>query len=216
MDGTLIDSESQTDEAIQFAMKELGITNASLDPYLTRGRTWSDITQFLISKYHLSLENTAHLENRLQLIWNQLTNEVKPIPGALDALQNASSFFSLGIVSSSPLSSIQNIMTRLNCIQFLAPNGMVGGDSVLHPKPSPEGFLLAASRLSTAPQTCLVFEDSLAGLEAARSAGMTSVSVLLKSAQREKCLASSDFCIEDYTQMDKQFWASLAEGVWNL
>ena len=48
----------------------------------------------------------------------------------------------------------------------------VGLEDVLHPKPHPEMFLLAAKKLGVKPSECIVFEDSLAGVTAARSAGM--------------------------------------------
>jgi HAD superfamily hydrolase (TIGR01509 family) len=44
-------------------------------------------------------------------------------------------------------------------------------------KPDPEAFLLAANRLGVAPETCLVFEDTEMGIQAARAAGMASVRV---------------------------------------
>lgn len=50
-------------------------------------------------------------------------------------------------------------------------------DDVAHPKPAPDLFLEAAERLGTAPQDCLVFEDSQQGIQAARNAGMQVVDV---------------------------------------
>ncbi|WP_029605772.1 HAD family hydrolase [Kozakia baliensis] len=50
-------------------------------------------------------------------------------------------------------------------------------EEVQHPKPAPDLFLLAAKRLNTSPEDCLVFEDSDEGLEAARNAGMQVVDV---------------------------------------
>jgi HAD superfamily hydrolase (TIGR01509 family) len=44
-------------------------------------------------------------------------------------------------------------------------------------KPDPEAFLLAASRLSVAPENCLVFEDTEMGIQAATAAGMASVKI---------------------------------------
>ena len=48
----------------------------------------------------------------------------------------------------------------------------VTGDEVLHGKPAPDLFLLAADRLGVSPESCVVFEDAPAGLEAAVRAGM--------------------------------------------
>ena len=44
-------------------------------------------------------------------------------------------------------------------------------------KPDPEGFLLAAARLGVPPETCLVFEDTEMGIQAATAAGMASVRI---------------------------------------
>ncbi|EDO25650.1 predicted protein, partial [Nematostella vectensis] len=54
----------------------------------------------------------------------------------------------------------------------------VGGDEVLEPKPRPEGFLTCAGILGVEPSRCLVFEDSLAGVTAAKAAGMMCVLIL--------------------------------------
>ena len=54
---------------------------------------------------------------------------------------------------------------------------MVDGTMIVHTKPDPEIFLLAASRLNINPTDCLVFEDAEAGVEAAIRAGMKCVGV---------------------------------------
>ena len=50
---------------------------------------------------------------------------------------------------------------------------LVSGDEVENPKPAPDLFLECASRLGVSPEQCHVFEDSEAGLNAAREAGMS-------------------------------------------
>jgi HAD superfamily hydrolase (TIGR01509 family) len=54
---------------------------------------------------------------------------------------------------------------------------VVTAEDVTHGKPAPDMFLLAAERMGVAPADCVVFEDSVLGLEAARRAGMDSVLV---------------------------------------
>ena len=54
---------------------------------------------------------------------------------------------------------------------------VIGGDMVEHSKPHPEIFLKAAEALKTAPQACLVIEDSLMGIRAASEGGMIPVMV---------------------------------------
>jgi beta-phosphoglucomutase-like phosphatase (HAD superfamily) len=56
-------------------------------------------------------------------------------------------------------------------------DAVVTGDCVAHPKPAPDIFLEAARRLGVPPDGCLVLEDSLAGVRAARAAGMRVIAV---------------------------------------
>jgi beta-phosphoglucomutase-like phosphatase (HAD superfamily) len=58
-----------------------------------------------------------------------------------------------------------------------APQAIVGGDEGLPGKPEPAIFLEAARRLSADPKHCIVFEDTPAGIEAARRAGMRAVAM---------------------------------------
>ena len=54
---------------------------------------------------------------------------------------------------------------------------IVGGDEIINGKPAPDIYLKAAQKLGTAPECCMVFEDSLAGIESAWRAGMKPVMV---------------------------------------
>jgi beta-phosphoglucomutase len=56
-------------------------------------------------------------------------------------------------------------------------DAIVDGNDVTHAKPDPEVFLLAAEKLRVTPENCVVVEDSLAGIQAANIAGMTSVGI---------------------------------------
>lgn len=56
-------------------------------------------------------------------------------------------------------------------------DAVVTGNEVLHGKPDPEIFLLAARRLQVPPERCIVIEDSSAGVQAARRAGMRAIAV---------------------------------------
>jgi len=57
-------------------------------------------------------------------------------------------------------------------------DAIVGADQVANPKPAPDIFLRCAQLLGVKPDTCVVFEDSQLGLQAARSAGMKAIDVL--------------------------------------
>ena len=54
---------------------------------------------------------------------------------------------------------------------------IVAAEDYVNSKPAPDAFLLAAKRLGVRPETCLVFEDTDLGIQAAKAAGMASVRV---------------------------------------
>jgi len=67
---------------------------------------------------------------------------------------------------------------------------IVSAEDVHKGKPDPEVYLMAASRLGTSPERSIVVEDAVAGVEAARSAGMRSIGV----SRNGKHLASDLVC----------------------
>ena len=83
-------------------------------------------------------------------------------------------------------------------------DAIVDGTMITHTKPHPEIFLLAAHKLGVEPDSCVVFEDAEAGIEAAIAAGMKCVGVgspvLLKDANRVVS-ATSDFKINELSQL---------------
>ena len=81
----------------------------------------------------------------------------------------------MAIASSAPLENIQLILQRLGIDSFF--QAIVWGREVSEGKPSPQGFLLAARKLGVKPQDCVAIEDAVAGVAAAKGAGMKCVAV---------------------------------------
>jgi sugar-phosphatase len=66
---------------------------------------------------------------------------------------------------------------RLRMAGLPVPSVLVGAEDVLHGKPSPDVYLLAAAGLGVSPADCVVVEDAPAGIQAARAAGMRVVAL---------------------------------------
>jgi mannitol-1-/sugar-/sorbitol-6-phosphatase len=66
-------------------------------------------------------------------------------------------------------------LRRLAAAGLPVPDVLVSADDVEHGKPAPDCFLLAAERLGQPAGACLVFEDTVAGVQAADAAGMASI-----------------------------------------
>jgi beta-phosphoglucomutase family hydrolase len=80
------------------------------------------------------------------------------------------------IASSAPPLNIEAILAATNLTHHF--DALVSADEVEHGKPDPQIFLLAAGKLGTPPRRCVVVEDSPAGIEAGRRAGMSTIGVL--------------------------------------
>ncbi|ARQ71024.1 HAD-IA family hydrolase [Streptomyces marincola] len=101
------------------------------------------------------------------------TEGVVPIPGAgafLDAIEHAPH----ALVTSADSGLAR---ARMSAAGLRMPEVRITAESVSASKPDPEGFLKGAAELGIAPADCLVFEDSAAGIEAARAAGMRVIGV---------------------------------------
>ena len=79
-------------------------------------------------------------------------------------------------------------------------DAIVDGNDVTNAKPDPEVFLIAAQQLGSTPDNAIVFEDSVAGIQAANIAKMISIGI-----GDEKNLHEAKYIFEDFTQIENSF-----------
>lgn len=122
----------------------------------------------------------------------------------LDALDNLGIQYVLGSASkNAPL-----ILKQVGLYnRFL---GIVDGNSVNQAKPDPEVFLIGAKKLNLKPENCIVFEDAIAGIEAANRANMTSIGIGDK-----KTLSEADYNFNNLTEVSADFIEDLIENLEN-
>ncbi len=96
----------------------------------------------------------------------------------------------------------QPILEKVGLLSYF--ESIVDGNSVTKAKPDPEVFLIAASDLKMKPEDCIVFEDAVAGIQAANAANMISIGI-----GDDKILHEADYNFKDFTKMDKKFLRKL-------
>jgi beta-phosphoglucomutase len=111
------------------------------------------------------------------------------LPGALDALRELKARGIKTAVASNSRNAV-TIIEQVRIGQLL--DAIVDGHQIENSKPDPEVFLLAAKKVNTAPDHCLVVEDAVAGIESARRAGMKALGIGTKER-----LPNADIVIPD-------------------
>ncbi len=208
MDGTLIDSEPHTGAAVMELLADAGIDDPTLDTTDFYGRTWRAIADDLLDR-HPDLGDRCTpqtLDDRFRRLW--VEDPPPPIPGALDALEDARAHHRTAIATSSHRSSVTDLFARLPLRESF--DVIVAAEDFAHSKPHPECFLLAANKLGVDPATCLVFEDSLAGLRAAWAAGMRAVAITHRTPDVATARTLADLELPDYSALPKRFFEVIA------
>jgi beta-phosphoglucomutase len=115
----------------------------------------------------------SHLYPMKRQIFRDVALADPPISLETIAAIQAASTYKMAVITSSQRSEIESILQKTNLLQLMT--ACVYGDDTAKHKPSPEPYLLAVER--TQARSPLVFEDSDAGLESARAAGLDTVRV---------------------------------------
>jgi beta-phosphoglucomutase len=185
LDGTLIDSMPYHWEAWNDILAPLGY-HFSVDSFKpTIGlRNEEIVRDFLkLDRPQAEIEAIVHTkEERYRAI--MVERGLDLLPGVEHWITELSAHgWQHAIVTSAPRANVVAVMraTRLDRLV----DTIVCAEDVTLGKPDPQPFLLGASRLKVPPERCLVIEDSPAGLEAARQAGMKSIGVLTTHSRLE-------------------------------
>lgn len=174
-DGTLIDTMPLHFEAWSATLDPLGASFPEETFYAWGGVTAREIIERLNQQQGLSIpvDETVHIkEERYRL----LIPQAQPIVAVVEEVRR---FQSAGIpiaVASGGIREVVEESLRGTGL-FSLFQAIATANDVANGKPAPDVFLVAAERLGVAPDTCVVYEDADAGLEAARRAGMRAVDV---------------------------------------
>ncbi|WP_299213504.1 beta-phosphoglucomutase [uncultured Dokdonia sp.] len=126
-------------------------------------------------------------------------SEILPdVPRVLDYLIQKNQGIALGSASKNARPILERV-ALINKFQTI-----VDGNDVTAAKPDPEVFVKGAQALQTDAQHCIVFEDSIAGIQAANSAGMTSIGI-----GDANVLHEADHVFADFTGMSNDFLDTL-------
>ncbi len=138
-------------------------------------------------------------EEYLSYIKKMDASEILPdVPRVLDVLLQNEQGVALGSASK----NARPILEKVGLLMKF--QHIVDGNDVTAAKPDPEVFLLGAQKLGISPQDCIVFEDSIAGVQAANTAGMISIGI-----GEQEFLHEADHVFKDFTEISDRFLMDL-------
>ncbi|MDP2131059.1 MAG: HAD family hydrolase [Erythrobacter sp.] len=175
-DGVLVDSEVIHIAAELELLAQLGLVY-DRETYLTRfvGLSNSDFHAELQSDFVdlIGGDFPSDFGSRLDaLVWPRIEAELQPIDGVADLVQTYGGKVAVG--SSSPYAKLVRKLEITGLRSLFAPH-IYSVDHVRTGKPAPDLFLHSARWLEVDPSRCIVIEDSVHGISAARAAGMTPI-----------------------------------------
>jgi beta-phosphoglucomutase len=198
LDGVLIDSAPAHKQSwYDLAAKE-GYQMSDEFFYNTFGMQNYQILPMLAGR-DLSTEEIDRLSDWKEQRYREIFSESIKLAQGAERLFNElkAEGFSLAIGSSTPKANLDFVMEKLKIERYF--EAIVSKENVTRGKPAPDTFLAAAKMLSLKPENCIVIEDSLPGIEAAKAAGMT-VIALTTTRDREE-LTDADIIVNSLDEL---------------
>lgn len=202
LDGVIVDTAKYHFLAWQKLAKSIGINfsheqneqlkGVSRVKSLEKILAWGNKT---ISEDKFNALMASKNDDYLSFIAKMNHDEILPdVPKVLNYLKEQNQSISLGSASK----NARQILEKVDLLKQF--DAIVDGNDVSKAKPDPEVFLIAAKALNIKPEDCIVFEDSVAGVQAANTANMISIGIGEKSVLHE-----ADYVFSDFTEIDTAF-----------
>ena len=172
MDGVLVDSEPEYEHCIAAIMQRRGIAlpgNFAVDFFGVPSRK---TFEYLVEKYHLPETVEMLLEEEIADMHARFTQgEIPVVPHAFALMRSLKAAgYRIGIATSNYLENVQSTLINNDATGLVECISSVETTAAF--KPAPDVFLRTAQLLGAEPSRCVVFEDSRAGVQGAKAAGM--------------------------------------------
>lgn len=204
MDGVISDTQDILAVVERDMLKGQGIDMSAEE--ITRrfaGMSGKDIFTVIFSECNKDLSCIDKLiEERKIKTLDAVKGNVKEIPGTREFIDNLlNDNFRLAVASGSIIPFIDLVLSELNLKNKFS--AVASSQEVENGKPDPAVFLLAAQRLGVAPEECLVVEDGISGMIAAKRAGMKCIGLVRKECDNQGYPV--DLIVKDLRDVEMNF-----------
>lgn len=198
MDGVLIDSEPFWGQASMEVMQRVGIPYTRDDVMRYQGVRIGDIVSRVWDENPVSFSKQEIERMVCDRVSELVLESGRVLPGIDNVLKRAEKWgLKIGLATSTPRSVAVNFIKRVGIGDSIEV--MCTGEEVVYGKPHPEIYILCASRLGVEPWECIVFEDSVNGVVAAKAARMHTIAVPAPISYEDKRYGIADVQLHSLT-----------------
>jgi HAD superfamily hydrolase (TIGR01509 family) len=175
MDGLTVDSEPQWLISEKEVVEPFGYTWTQDDQVACLGGPLIKLGDYMSDKTGNQESSSFFVAKLIEIQANRMRTNTVAMPGAIELVNSLRSHgVKTALVSASPRVIVDAVLDNIghNLFPF-----SLSGDDVLNTKPDPEGYLKAARMCESNIENCLVFEDSLPGMQAATTSGAWLIAV---------------------------------------
>jgi mannitol-1-/sugar-/sorbitol-6-/2-deoxyglucose-6-phosphatase len=207
MDGVLLDSEPLWRAVEREVFGRLGIEVTEEDLMRTMGVRVVDVVEGWHRRQPWEGPSAAEVaETIVDRVADTIEREGRLSDGAVDAIDHLRGLgLPLALASSSPMRLIRAVLSMGGLEDRF--DVVLTAEEEERGKPDPAVYLTAARRLGVAAERCLAIEDSLAGIRAAKAAGMVCIAVPEHPAEEARD-AGADLVLDSLKELDDRIWAA--------
>ena len=176
-DGTLADTTKAVITSFQTVLKEAGcnVNNEFIERLMGVGTRKTILEAFRECKIRIDVSTLEKLAEEKIRIQSQLVDIVNLFDGVTELLEDIQAKINIGLATMSHRKVVYRLLAAKKIRNYF--HVVVTADDVGKPKPDPEIFLVSAEMLGVMAEDCVVIEDSVFGVRAAKTAGMKCIAV---------------------------------------
>jgi mannitol-1-/sugar-/sorbitol-6-/2-deoxyglucose-6-phosphatase len=205
MDGLLIDSEPYWRKSMMKVLATVGVNLTEEQCAMTTGLRFDHVLEYWFERYPWTSKSVYEVhEEVLDEMEHAILHEAALLPGVMESIELfRSKGLRLAIASSSAMRLIRACVHRLKGDEFF--DAVISAEHEEYGKPHPAVFIKAAKQLETHPLDCLVLEDSLMGVIAAKAARMQCVAIPAPENRNNPKFAIADWQLASLWEINKIF-----------
>ena len=207
MDGVLLDSEPFICKAAMMMFAERGLIVQPKDflPFVGAGE--DRFIGGVAEKYNFPLKLQPDKKRTYEIYLEIIRGQLHPLEGTLSFLESCrKSGKKMALATSADHIKMAGNLKEIGVRPSLF-DAVITGEDVIHKKPNPEIFILAAKKMNLNPHECLVVEDAVNGVRAAKASHGRCLALTTSFTKEQLFSAGADWCAENLSRVPKEVLA---------